>query len=481
MEKVYTFTEGMFQNIPETMLDENKASYMENIKFDGVRIRNEYDLDLFMSYMSLSGCVLTNGSKTVTTTSTVTSALVGRVLLLGGVSIGTVDTITAPHTITMLANYSWTTASGQELKAITAGDYNTFHGTTKIYNWRSSNRFELASSNDNMIVVKGNTLYFCYYASSKWNLYGTTTATINGTKLFTAASPSQFVFVDGQDSTKNVRRIIIDEDGVLLIDNIGLISPEDMASYLNLYASETATSGTDLPMGVIVQYIHTDVNEFGEESNPSPILSLSDMQGLKRGEMNSTVFEMDNLLSGKTEKISLTLNVSNNRAKKKYLYRRFVGYSEGNIPVTDFRFVGEFPIPNNATEITVTDAYTSTDIVASYERDIAGTADDVIIFNDDTVVLGNASTESGFLVDYDNAWEVKIDNRNNCYYVDAMIKINLFDSNFDSVLGIDEYIKLDLMAIANIEEKLIFIHSDKWCWHSFFIYPVLLLLFVFQV
>jgi len=308
MEKVYTFTEGMFQNIPETMLDENKASYMENIKFDGVRIRNEYDLDLFMSYMSLSGCVLTNGSKTVTTTSTVTSALVGKVLLLGGVSIGTVDTITAPHTITMLANYSGTTISGQELKAITAGDYNTFHGITKIYNWRSSNRFELASSNDNMIVVKGNTLYLCYYASSKWNLYGTTTATINGTKLFTAASPNQFIYVDGQTGNK-CRRITINSDGEISFDNIGVIQPEYSAELNSIYESSLmTTTTTDIPEGCIVQYIHTEVNEFNEESNPSPILSISDSIGLIRGEVSdSGVMEFENILGGSVEKVLLTL------------------------------------------------------------------------------------------------------------------------------------------------------------------------------
>jgi len=176
--------------------------------------------------------------------------------------------------------------------------------------------------------------------------------------------------------------------------------------------------------------------------------------------MNGTVFEFDAILKGETIKTILTLTCGQYAVKKR-LYRRWGGYSASPLSISDFYMVNEYNIMKGQTSINVIDSFVDSAITVSYDKDIAGKADDVILFND-TIVLGNTSVTTSLPVEVTRAWQIKITNNNIINYTDAVIRIDLFDSNFHAVLTENEYLEDFIFneVTGDIASKMVFVHGD---------------------
>jgi len=258
----------------------------------------------------------------------------------------------------------------------------------------------------------------------------------------------------------------IDFDGNIIVGKLGIPAPTNRASVTQMtqWADElweTNSTSERLSDPGLFQCTYTVVSKYGEESNPAPLSETLDMQFLK--------LDADGLDTRWIDKIAITAlsipSVSDSILDSlKYfkVYMRVIRYSEGK-DAKVLEFTEQFQISNKKDEdgnALISGDETGNDYiltitpeagnVVSYENDVAPVAKSSAELSGITM-LGNVKTKISFPYEFKYFHKISINNYDNKTYVDAVIKIRLFDDSVDR--GIENFIVSDFVSGGGLENR----------------------------
>ena len=258
----------------------------------------------------------------------------------------------------------------------------------------------------------------------------------------------------------------IDFDGNVIVGKLGIPAPTNRASVTQMtqWADElweTDSTSERLSDPGLFQCTYTVVSKYGEESNPAPLSETLDMQFLK--------LDADGLDTRWIDKITITAlsmpSVSDSILDSlKYfkVYMRVIRYSEGK-DAKVLEFTEQFQISNKKDEdgnALISGDETGNDYiltitpesgnVVSYENDVAPVAKSSAELSGITM-LGNVKTKISFPYEFKYFHKISINNYDNKTFVDAVIKIRLFDDSVNR--GIENFIVSDFVSGGGLENR----------------------------
>jgi len=258
---------------------------------------------------------------------------------------------------------------------------------------------------------------------------------------------------------------LINYDGDAVSGKLGVPAPLNKPTVTQLTEWDSQdweenVDGTYLSVPGLFQCLYTCVTEDGEESNPSPLSDTLDMQWFKL-----TAGEDARWINKVTISNLIVSDVSSDIMDKlKYfkVYIRTIRYSEGKAPVS-LQFSQQFEIiDKDSTGLTTGNSYTVTvDAGAganpSYENDVAPVAR-YAVQNAGIIQLANIKKKIKFPWDFEYYCEIKLNNLDNKTYIDAVIRIRLYDGNSGDPSAISNLEILDYVsgALINTEYFRIF-------------------------
>jgi hypothetical protein len=275
---------------------------------------------------------------------------------------------------------------------------------------------------------------------------------------YTADSDVQFVVSDDRiiitDNVNNAHFVTIDIDGFFRAGKLGMPAPtnkarvEHITEWDDSLFEETSTDARLSQIGLF-QCTYTAVTKSGDESNPSPLSDTLDMQFFKIDANGADERWID--------KVSITgLSVpdipENDLEDLKYfkVYMRVMRYSEGDtIQTLDLTEQFEI-IDKSSKDGTTGNSYTLTVEVSAgntvnYENDVAPIAKTAASLGGITMV-GNVQTKINFPHEFKYYHPITIDNKDNKHYVDAVVKIRLWDKDSDDVNAIGNFSVNDFIS-----------------------------------
>ena len=258
---------------------------------------------------------------------------------------------------------------------------------------------------------------------------------------YTADSDVQFVVSDDRiiitDNVNNAHFVTIDIDGLFRAGKLGMPAPKNKARVSHITEwddslfEETSTDARLSQIGLF-QCTYTAVTKSGDESNPSPLSDTLDMQFFKIDANGADERWID--------KVSITgLSVpdipENDLEDLKYfkVYMRVMRYSEGDT-IQTLDLTEQFEIIDKSSKTGTTgNSYTLTVEVSvgntvNYENDVAPIARTAASLGGITM-LGNVQTKISFPHEFKYYHPITIDNKDNKHYVDAVVKVRLYNSD----------------------------------------------------
>lgn len=265
----------------------------------------------------------------------------------------------------------------------------------------------------------------------------------------TASDSYQFAWVDGRQNSP-ARRVIIDQDGVIIPTTIGLPKPTGRAVFTSAIFNSEDDKGTSIKKGKILLVCYTYKNEQGDESNPSPVTVLDTLQYQTKGAwekdgvfypyaVNGGTYLYSSALVGSIESFVLTIPISNTMASEVRVYVAEADYSESIIPPTAYRLTANKAIPTGAETVSVTISAVPSIVGADYENDIAPSGDDITIV-DGTNFIANAVNGFGFAVKPEAIWAITLTNNNSANYVNRFHRLDLIDDSGAKPAGTTDYL-----------------------------------------
>ena len=339
----------------------------------------------------------------------------------------------------------WYPQTLQDYSGISRSDYFLFAfgetvdeegSPTGIYElhilWEYDGEWTNIAENENGIIDNGNTL-----------------ADLLSDADIVYTSDSQVEIVIGTDRviiTDGINRahsIALDEDGIVRSGILGIPAPQNKPRVIGMDTFrdelwETDSTASYISTPGLFQCNYTVVTDIGEESNPSPLSDTLDMQFFQLDEDG-----IDERWLEKVEIKDLSIpSVSENildTLRYFKVYVRVIKYSDGeSAAVMEFSkqylIISKKDSDGNillsgttGNDYTVTVAPTAGDIV-SYENDVAPIAKTGAETGGITM-LGNVKTKINFPWEFKYFHKIAISNEDSNNYVDAIIKIRLWDKD----------------------------------------------------
>ena len=280
--------------------------------------------------------------------------------------------------------------------------------------------------------------------------------------VYTEDSNIQFVNSSDRiiitDNVNNAHFVTIDNDGLFRAGKLGMPAPKNKARVYNIdewdsSLFEEVSTNTRLSDLGLFQCTYTAVTKSGDESNPAPLSDTLDMQ----------FFKID--ANGADErwinKVSITglsvPNISENDLEDlKYfkVYMRVIRYSAGEgiqtLDLTErFEIISKVKaVEDTGNNYTLTVEVAKGD-TANYENDVAPVSKTAAALGGITMV-GNVQTKINFPYEFKYYHPITVENKDNKHYVDAIVKIRLWDkSSTDSEsypienFSVNDYITLN--------------------------------------
>ena len=278
--------------------------------------------------------------------------------------------------------------------------------------------------------------------------------------VYTADSDVQFVVSDDRiiitDNVNNAHFVTIDIDGFFRAGKLGMPAPKNKARVEHITEwdsslfEETSTDSRLSQIGLF-QCTYTAVTKSGDESNPSALSDTLDMQFFKIDSNGADERWID--------KVSITgLSVpdipENDLEDLKYfkVYMRVMRYSEGET-IQTLDLTEQFEIIDKSSKTGTTgNNYTLTVEVSAgntvnYENDVAPIAKTAASLGGITMV-GNVQTKINFPHEFKYYHPITISNKDNKHYVDAVVKIRLWDAASNSDTAIEHFEVNDFIGTA---------------------------------
>ena len=287
------------------------------------------------------------------------------------------------------------------------------------------------------------------------------TLLVNSGIVYTVDSDVQFVNSDDRiiitDNVNNAHFVTIDVDGLFRAGNLGMPAPTNKAKVYELTEwnndlFEEISTNTRLSQMGLFQCTYTAVTKSGDESNPAPLSDTLDMQFFKIDANGADERWID--------KVSITdlavPNISENDLEDlKYfkVYMRVMRYSAGEeIQTLDLTEQFEI-IDKSSTFGTTGNNYILTVEVSAgntvnYENDVAPISKTAASLGGITMV-GNVQTKINFPYEFKYYHPIFIKNKDNKHYVDAVVKIRLWDKNSDNVDAIENFSVSDFISSSD--------------------------------
>ena len=237
--------------------------------------------------------------------------------------------------------------------------------------------------------------------------------------------------------------VAIDPDGIMNAGVSGIPAPTNKARVERLTSWETGMwesdpSASRLSEPGLFQCTYTVVSKTGEESNPSPLSETVNLQYFKKDVDGIEEQWIDKITVKDLSVPDVAQNILDNLKYFK-IYMRVIKYSEG-FGVESLELTEQFEIinkKNDAGDIlesgpTGNDYILKVEVepgnLASYENDVAPIAKTGAEIGGITM-LGNVKTKLKFPWDFQYFHNIRIANKDSKSYVDAVIKIRLWDKD----------------------------------------------------
>lgn len=248
---------------------------------------------------------------------------------------------------------------------------------------------------------------------------------LNQESIRCAQDATQFVFLDGRESV-GAMRIIIDKDGKTSCRRFGTQAPDTAPTVVLIENDKYRDNDfTGMAVGSILYYAYCVVNEYGERSNPSPVVVCDTAQWLAKGELLVDDYQYTDVNGGSIKSVSVQCKIPvPAEAKRIELYRSHLEYFEAETPRDPLRLVRSDLVRPGATTMTVTDTSFPSPIEADYENDSAPAGDDISL-EAGTIFIANAVSEVTFIHPTKRAWSITLSNRNKICYANRWFCIDL--------------------------------------------------------
>ena len=282
---------------------------------------------------------------------------------------------------------------------------------------------------------------------------------------YSGESDVQFVNSDDRiiitDNVNNAHFVTIDVDGLFRAGKLGMPAPTNKARVSELTEwdddlfEETSTN-TRLSQIGLFQCTYTAVTKSGDESNPAPLSDTLDMQFFKIDANGADERWID--------KVSITdlavpdiSEIDLEDLKYFKVYMRVMRYSAGEeIQTLDLTEQFEI-IDKSSTFGTTGNNYILTVEVspgntANYENDVAPISKTAASLGGITMV-GNVQTRINFPHEFKYYHPIAISNEDNKHYVDAVVKIRLWDKDSDDVDAIENFSVGDFISSSDAHKN----------------------------
>jgi len=269
------------------------------------------------------------------------------------------------------------------------------------------------------------------------------------------------------DGVNRAHFIALDEDGIVRAGILGIPAPTNKARVTEMTTWreelwETDSTASKLSNPGLFQCTYTVVTKTGEESNPAPISDTLDMQFFKLDEDGLDAKWLDKV---EIKDLSIPDIPKNILDTLKYfkVYMRVIRNSAGEDTAT-LEFTERFEIVlkkdsngNILTSGTTGNNYTlliqvTAGEISSYENDIAPIAKTSAEIGG-IAMVGNVKTKIRFPWEFKYFHKIGIKNSDSKHYVDAVIKIRLWDKNSTETDAIENFTLLDFIYNDNYRFK----------------------------
>jgi len=259
--------------------------------------------------------------------------------------------------------------------------------------------------------------------------------------VYTAESDVQFVVSDDRiivtDNVNPAHFVTIDVDGFFRAGKLGMPAPtnkarvEHITEWDDSLFEETSTN-TRLSQIGLFQCTYTAVTKSGDESNPAPLSDTLDMQFFKIDANGADERWIDKVF---ITDLSVPDISKNDLEDVKYfkVYMRVMRYSEGEtLQTLDLTEQFEIIDKSNTTGTTGNNYPLTVEVTAGdtadYENDVAPISKTAASLGGITMV-GNVQTKINFPHEFKYYHPITISNKDNKHYVDAVVKIRLYDED----------------------------------------------------
>jgi len=283
--------------------------------------------------------------------------------------------------------------------------------------------------------------------------------------IYSELSDIQFVNSDDRviitDNVNNAHYVTIDIDGFFRVGKLGLTSPRNKARVFKLTEYDDSLfeenlENSRLSQLGLFQCVYTVVSENGDESNPSPISDTLDMQFFKIDANGADERYIDKVVISDLSVPDLGINELQNLKYFK-IYMRVIRYSAGR-EIQTLDFTERFEIINKSTASVETgNEYTLTVEIesgntANYENDVAPICKTAAFLGGITMI-GNVQSSINFPHDFKYYHPITINNKDGKHFVDAIVKINLYNETSGNNNSIKYFFKKHFIS-SNIGQNL---------------------------
>jgi hypothetical protein len=250
-----------------------------------------------------------------------------------------------------------------------------------------------------------------------------------------AKSSNQFVFVNGRQNDR-AKRIIINSRQQVVQSDIGVAGSYYFPTIESVRLTNTDNKGMKVGKGARVGYCYTEVNEFEEESPPSPMEVFDFFEYQIRGIITAdSDYNYDSELRGSIESISVKCKVTSSLTRRINLYRCDGYGSESVRPVTPLRLVKSTPIFEGSEYVTMIDSYPYSPILANYDITTASSGDDIAI-SGGTIFISNAINVPDYPATIVKILRIDLINPNEREYINSWFMVDLFDDTVGVNAGV---------------------------------------------
>lgn len=284
-----------------------------------------------------------------------------------------------------------------------------------------------------------------------------------------AFDDNQFLWVDGRMNNKTVR-VIIDIDKSIVISTIGVVRPLYKPEVVNVGFSNRDDEGTAIKRGKIFLICYTYVNDKEEESNPSPVMVVDDLQYYSRGyyeldgeqyyyPITGGTYHHDKNITGSITNIDIKAKIDYEGIRRINVYLAEADYPETIIPPTGFRLITSKIVPRKTAKTDVVIAMPASMIVASYENDIAPRGDAVTLTGG-TAFIGNSVNDLDLPHEVESIWRITLSNLNKFNYTNKWIRMDLFGENMKNLItqdvfeGVDDFKRAQLKRFRMMDSDM---------------------------